>query len=149
MPGARDYPFGKAGTANAGKRELLVQHKEQKGGESAVAVEYNQSIVDMGDRIRARREELGMSAAELAVRTDMDASALSRIESGQRAVRTDRLIKIAAALKTSLANLQPSELDQFSDVPAEMLPIIEKLQKKSLADQKKLIQMFASMVDIM
>lgn len=114
-----------------------------------MAVEYNQSLVDMGDRIRARREELGMSAAELAVRTDMDASALSRIESGQRAVRTDRLIKIAAALKTSLASLQPSELDQFSDVPAEMLPIIEKLQKKSLADQKKLIQIFASMVDIM
>ena len=44
---------------------------------------------------------------------------------------------------------KPQELDQFSDVPAEMLPIIEKLQKKSLADQKKLIQIFASMVDIM
>lgn len=114
-----------------------------------MAVEYNQSLVDMGDRIRARREELGMSAAELAIQTDMAASTLSHIESGQSVPKADSLIRIAKALKVSLDVLQPSELDQFSNMSTEMRIIMEKLRSKPLTDQKKLLQMFASMVDIM
>ncbi len=108
---------------------------------------YNPEAAEMGARIVARREQLGMSAAELAVQADISAAALSQIESGQRFARVQTLIAIAKALKVSLDCLQPQGLDQYSNISTDMSIVVMKLKTKSFDNQKTLTKMFNAMVD--
>ena len=45
---------------------------------------FNQELYEVGARIIERREELGMTATQLAIQADISARTLSQIESGQR-----------------------------------------------------------------
>ncbi len=65
----------------------------------------------IGAQIRALRERFGLQSRELAQYLGIDPSAMSNIESGKRAVKTEELGAIAAALHVSpLAILDPSSL---------------------------------------
>ena len=57
------------------------------------------------DRIKARREELGLSRAELAQRLETKRMRVWRIENGETALRVEELEKWAKALKTTVAKL--------------------------------------------
>jgi transcriptional regulator with XRE-family HTH domain len=64
--------------------------------------------VAVGSRIRARREQLGLSAAELAAKAGIDVATYSKLEngrSGSRGPTLSRLVQVAEALK-----MEPSEL---------------------------------------
>lgn len=66
---------------------------------------------ELGARIRELREGSGLLAAELADRVGIDATALSKIENGRRAVKSVELGRIAKALRVSpLALLEPDSL---------------------------------------
>lgn len=66
---------------------------------------------DVGARIRMLREAAGLQAQDLASRIGIDATALSKVENGKRAVKTAELARIADALKVSpLALLEDSPL---------------------------------------
>jgi len=69
---------------------LLVEH-ESDGPDRLVR-----------NRIRALRVAQGWSLEELATRTRMSQSSLSRIENGQRRLALDQLVTLARALDTSL-----------------------------------------------
>jgi DNA-binding transcriptional LysR family regulator/DNA-binding Xre family transcriptional regulator len=56
-------------------------------------------------RLRALRLTKGMSQAELARRSNMATSTLSRLESGERSLAVDHLAPLAAALEVSVAQL--------------------------------------------
>lgn len=60
------------------------------------------------DRLRALRATLGLSLDELARRTHLSASTISRIETGKRTISLDVLLPLATALQV--------ELDQLLDV---------------------------------
>lgn len=110
---------------------------------------YNAEFAEIGAKIVARREELGMKASELAIQAGVTASSLSYIESGQRAVKIETLVSIAEALNVSLDYLQPDKLDQYTAMPKGLAALLPKLKEKSPAEQQMLIRMFSAMIDSM
>lgn len=67
--------------------------------------------VSVGARVRTLRERVGMKSQDLAKAVGVDPSAMSNIESGKRAIKTDELTRIAQALGVSpLAVLDESSL---------------------------------------
>jgi transcriptional regulator with XRE-family HTH domain len=101
-----------------------------------------QQAKELGDRLRARREELGLSLRDLERKTGVDNGTIVRIEQGAfSAPRPDKLSRIADALDLSLADVfaladyvVPSELPTFTpylrskyrDLPA---PAVEELAR--------------------
>ena len=59
-------------------------------------------------RLRSLRQTLGLSLDELAARTDLSASTISRVETGKRTISLDVLLPLASALHV--------DLDQLLDV---------------------------------
>ena len=109
-----------------------------------MAVKYDPVLASIGSRIVKHREELGMSASELAIRADLTSSTLSLYESGQRAMGVDKLHRIAVALKVPLSYLQSEELDEFSAFPPEAIPVMEKLKGLTPEKQRMIIKMFSA-----
>lgn len=56
-------------------------------------------------RLRALRHTLGLSLDELAARTNVSASTISRIETGKRTISLDVLVPLARALQVDLDSL--------------------------------------------
>jgi len=59
----------------------------------------------VGDRVRARRKELGLSLRELGARTHLTASFLSQVENERAALSLNSLQRIAAALDVPMFRL--------------------------------------------
>lgn len=63
-------------------------------------------MTHLGERIRARRQELGLSQGKLAQMAEVTASAISQIESGAiRSLKNDTLERLALALQTTALEL--------------------------------------------
>ena len=108
---------------------------------------FNQELYEVGARIIERREELGMTATQLAIQADISAKTLSQIESGQSEAKIGTLVAIATALEVSLDYLQPKKLDQYSAIPKGMPPLIEKINAKLPENQKKILQILATVIE--
>ncbi|UVJ38069.1 helix-turn-helix domain-containing protein [Arthrobacter sp. CJ23] len=65
----------------------------------------HQEYSGIGNAIRARRDELGISAAELARRVGVYPSSITRLEAGEVGGRLNNIRDIAAALKMPLTEL--------------------------------------------
>jgi len=111
-----------------------------------MASEYKPELIQVGNRIIARREELGMSQTELAIQAGITQQTLSNIESGKRAVRIDTLVQIAEALKAPLSMLQPEYLDQYGNVENDMLSLMQGIKNLPLPQRKMMIRMFQSQI---
>ena len=107
---------------------------------------YDPMLAAIGAKIIKRREELGMTASELAIQADITASSLSLYESGQRIMGIDKLHKIAAALKVPLSYLQSEELQKFSAFPAEFFRVMEKLNELPIEKQRMMLKMFSAQI---
>lgn len=59
----------------------------------------------LGDRIRERRTELGLTQAELAERCELHRTFIGSVERGERNVSILNLVTIARALRIPLADL--------------------------------------------
>lgn len=59
----------------------------------------------IGQEIKRRREELGLSQKDLAVKTNIPKAAVARIENGQRVVPTKACLAIADALHCTVDQL--------------------------------------------
>jgi transcriptional regulator with XRE-family HTH domain len=64
------------------------------------------------ERIRSHRERARLTIAELAVRCDLDAGQLSRVEAGKANLSLEALVRIARFLQINVADLVPPERDQ-------------------------------------
>ena len=111
-----------------------------------MAVTYEPVLADIGAKIIKRREELGMTAAELAIQADLSASSLSLYESGQRAMGVDKLNRIAAALRVPFSYLQPSELDRYSEMPDDFYPLMEQLKALPAEKRRMMLNMFSAQI---
>lgn len=103
--------------------------------------------VRIGNKIIKRREELGMTATELAIQANLSASQLSLYESGQRTMGVDKLHNIAVALNVPLSYFQAEELDAFSEVPSTFQLLIERLRKLPADKQHMMKTMFMAQID--
>jgi transcriptional regulator with XRE-family HTH domain len=63
----------------------------------------------IGDVVRRRREELGISGGQLAARAGMAPSAVSQIETGKRIPSSASVVKLAAALGVEISELYPKK----------------------------------------
>ena len=108
--------------------------------------ETKQSAIEIGNRIIDRLKELGMKQSELAIQIDLDPTQLSRILSGERSMKAEQLVSIAAVLRVPLSYLQPEELDRYSGVPREMTALSEKLKTLPVAERMRLIRMFEAQI---
>lgn len=102
--------------------------------------------IEIGNRITARREEIGMKACGLAGLVGITETMLSRIENGKVATSCIILAKIAKVLKVSLSELQPLELDVYSDILPETRPLIEEIKKIPLIARQGLIGGFVQTI---
>jgi transcriptional regulator with XRE-family HTH domain len=59
----------------------------------------------IGEVVKARREEMGLSQEGLADKLDLQRPAISQIESGQRKVSADELVKLSKTLNLSMGHL--------------------------------------------
>jgi transcriptional regulator with XRE-family HTH domain len=73
-------------------------------------------------RLRSLRHTLGLSLDELAARTNLSPSVISRVETGKRAISLDVLLPLATALQVSLDAL----LDTRSDDDVVIRPVPSK-----------------------
>lgn len=92
-------------------------------------------MLTIGDRIRQRREQIGMSQAELAALSGYKSrTSINKIELGERDIRQNKIKAIADALHTSPAYLmgwedapdnskkeKPSEYEGLSDAQVSLL----------------------------
>lgn len=67
---------------------------------------------EFGARVRARREWLGLSQEAAAVRCGIHWTQLGKVERGQRSLRLENILRIAAGLETT-----PGELLDGLPVP--------------------------------
>jgi len=66
----------------------------------------------VGERIRARRTELGWTQEQLAKESGLSKGFLSDLEAGKRSVGADSLLAIATALGVSMDHLMKSRVSQ-------------------------------------
>lgn len=59
----------------------------------------------IGKRVRARREEIGISQTELALMTKLSQSCISELENGKYSPTAVTLMKISQALRTTVGDL--------------------------------------------
>lgn len=71
----------------------------------------NETTRVFGERVRERRLELGLSQEAAAVRCGIHWTQLGKVERGQRSLRLETIVKIAAGLETVAGKL-------VNDLPA-------------------------------
>lgn len=83
----------------------------------------------IGSRIKQERERQNLSQKELASKTDINVSVMNRIESGERSVRDDEILKISNILNVTTDYLLGNE------TPAKFKPQLSEKDKKDIAKQ--------------
>jgi len=83
----------------------------------------------IGSRIKQERERQNLSQKELASKTDINVSVMNRIESGERSVRDDEILKISNILNVTTDYLLGNE------TPAKFKPQLTDKDKKDIAKQ--------------
>ncbi|MBZ9697840.1 MULTISPECIES: helix-turn-helix domain-containing protein [unclassified Mesorhizobium] len=82
-----------------------IKQKIAAGEEELIPVAVVNRILDGENKIRVWREHRGISARDLAERTEISAGYLSQIETGTRDGSFDTIKRIAAALNVSVDDL--------------------------------------------
>lgn len=67
---------------------------------------------DLSRRVAHRRQELGLTREELARRAGMDPGYLDYLEHNPAALRTGQLLRLAAALETTILHLRGGDVDR-------------------------------------
>lgn len=75
----------------------------------------------IGEEVRRRRKELGLTGAQLAVRAGMAPSAVSQIETGKRTPSSTSVVKLASALNVEVSSLYPKapQTPLFAQLPTQ------------------------------
>lgn len=72
---------------------------------SAASSALNETTRVFGERVRQRRLELGLSQEAAAVRCGIHWTQLGKVERGQRSLRLETIVKIAAGLEVDPGKL--------------------------------------------
>ena len=110
---------------------------------------YDPVLARVGAKIVQRREELHMTAADLAARAAVSANSLSLYETGQRAMGIDKLCRIARVLNVSFAYFQPEVTPTDSKIPEECTAMLEKLTAMPYEKRTLLLRMFQAQIAVL
>lgn len=79
--------------------------------------DMNQTIYDVGQRIRQIRMEKGMSQTDLALAMDTTKNVISKWELGDRVIRLDNLYRLSDVLEVSPSSfIQDTEAQQKEEI---------------------------------
>ena len=101
---------------------------------------------EIGLRIARRSADLGMNQKELSIQADVPYQTISLIENGKRMPDTATLLKIAQALKVPLSALQPESLDQYGEMPMDILLLAERIKGLPPDQRKAMTHMFSAQI---
>ncbi len=94
--------------AEAGSLKFRFSKVDELGWPTGLAEAENEVSRLLGQQIKATRERVGLTQPDLSAAIGLDVSAISKIESGSRSVKSDELVVIASALGVSaMALLEP------------------------------------------
>ena len=92
----------------------------------------------MKTRIKEIRNKKNISQVQLAELLGITQPSLAAIESGKRVPKLETLMRIAAALDTSVLSLLPSEISEGSIIPSpEDRELLEAVSDLNTAGRKK------------
>jgi DNA-binding XRE family transcriptional regulator len=75
----------------------------------------------LAERVRARREALGLTQAELAEKADVSRSSIANLETGRQAILVHQFVGLAKALELPWTELMP-EIDEPATADVRVLP---------------------------
>lgn len=107
-----------------------------KAGDASAEGERSISLrtaLDVGRRVRERRQQLGISQGELARKVDRTQTAVSYWEAGKRMPGLEDLLDVAAVLKVDVSALMPDPASR-QPVAASLRALADSLDASSLAD---------------
>lgn len=96
------------------------------------------NLVEVGNRITARRKKMGLTQEALAEASDVTTQFVSYAESGQRAMRPENLLKLSNALDVSVDYLLTGEI-----IDKDLLLLSKKLEKLAPAQ----VRIIESIID--
>ncbi len=102
----------------------------------------NKFYNDMGERIIARRKQLGLSQEELASRADVSPQMVSTAERGSKSILSENLLNLSNALGVSTDYLLKGEI---SDADANI--IAQKILKAPAETQSKIERIIDIMLE--
>jgi transcriptional regulator with XRE-family HTH domain len=82
----------------------------------------------IGEEVRRRREETGLTGAQLAERAGLAPSAVSQIETGKRSPSSTSIIKLATAL-----GVEPGDLFPLDEPPLLSREVLEEAKQQRVA----------------
>ncbi|MGW1344468.1 helix-turn-helix domain-containing protein [Kribbella sp. NPDC002412] len=82
---------------------------------------------DLGNRVRHRRTELGLTTSEVAERTGMSTRRIERIETSPIALTAGELARLAHALNTTISELN-APLQHRTTRRSRMMPLLEPMR---------------------
>ena len=97
-----------------------------------LAVRNENSKYEIGEKIRKRREELGLSQDKLADLVGTNRQMVSRYENGDREMGIIGFLQFADALKTDPEKLFPDAKRAVSEKKAELIKAIEGLANEDM-----------------
>lgn len=104
--------------------------------------------MDIGERIKLRREELNMSQAELARKVGYTSrSTITRIERDGNGISQDKIVAIAKALKVTPSYLMGWEDEDVALITGEQEIILEKFFKLTPEHQQILSYFMDSLLE--
>lgn len=103
--------------------------------------------LEIGQRIRVIRKNKNLTQRRLAELVMISPSSITRLENGQVMVSVFTMIELVRVLDVSISEmLFGDSLDMVTET--DLLEIAIKLKKCSLEEQKKLIKLFAELIDV-
>jgi transcriptional regulator with XRE-family HTH domain len=87
-------------------------------------------MTQLGERIKARRQELGWTQDDLAIKSGLSKGFLSDLENGKRNVSANNLLDIARVLSVSLDFLMKGEASNVSETEIQIPNTLLTLAKE-------------------
>ena len=93
----------------------------------------------IGQEVRRRREELGLTGAELAARSGLSPGAVSQIENGKRTPGSTTVMKLAQGLGVEVADLFPKKAQA---------PLFRELPDSAIQEERRLSRFAEAIVAV-
>jgi transcriptional regulator with XRE-family HTH domain len=98
--------------------------------------------VSVGAAIRARRDAVGMTQAQLAEKAGLSRTSVTNIERGGQALLVHQLLELAKVLRVSPASFLPSakpadKLDESQRMSGTIKALLDRLEEPSSRKQKR------------
>ena len=103
-------------------------------------------LIELGERIRKRRQEMNLSQEALAEKAGISINTVSRVEGGQTAMSIEIFRKMIEILETDANGLLGKNMTE-SEEKSQIYELICRIQSLSRKDQKIVLQTVDSLID--